>query len=121
MRKSLVPVVALLLGAALSAGADDDTPVPAEQRLVIHGYLTQAWAKSSEHQLLGIPNDGTFDYRRVALLVRGALTAIEWVAQPRVKSDYVGSWEAAVEKARAILARNSTPGDVILAKLRHAG
>ncbi len=54
-------------------------------------------------------------------IVRGALTAIEWVAQPRVKSDYVGNWEQAVEKARGILARNGMPGDVILSKLRHAG
>jgi hypothetical protein len=40
------------------------------ERLVIHGYLTQGYATTSGEPLLGIPNDGTFDYRRVALLLR---------------------------------------------------
>jgi hypothetical protein len=39
-------------------------------RLVIHGYLTQGYATTSSDPLMGIPNDGTFDYRRVAVLLR---------------------------------------------------
>ena len=39
-------------------------------RLVVHGYLTQGYATTNDAMLLGIPNDGTFDYRRAALLFR---------------------------------------------------
>ena len=39
-------------------------------RLAIHGYLTQGYAASDSHQVLGIPKGGTFDYRRAALLFR---------------------------------------------------
>lgn len=39
-------------------------------RLIIHGYLTQGYATTNGPMILGIPNDGTFDYRRVALLFR---------------------------------------------------
>lgn len=51
------------------------SPAPASaqglpDRLLIHGYLTQGYATTNGEMLLGIPNDGTFDYRRVALLFR---------------------------------------------------
>ena len=39
-------------------------------RLSIHGYLTQGYAVSDSHQVMGITHDGTFDYRRAALLFR---------------------------------------------------
>lgn len=39
-------------------------------RLIIHGYLTQGYATTNSLPILGIPNDGTFDYRRAALLFR---------------------------------------------------
>jgi hypothetical protein len=56
------------------------TPEPAaevapEQRVVIHGYFSQAYANSSDHQLVGVPDSGTFDYRRMALLFRGNIGA----------------------------------------------
>lgn len=65
---TVLPAFALMVDA--QPGSESKEP-----RLVIHGYLTQAYANSAEHQLLGIPNDGTFDYRRVALLFRGQLSS----------------------------------------------
>jgi hypothetical protein len=62
---------------AAPAAAPSPEPVapPApEQRLVVHGYLSQAYVKSDEHQVIGIPKDGTADYRRAALLFRASLT-----------------------------------------------
>jgi hypothetical protein len=35
--------------------------------------LSQAYVKSDEHQVIGIPKDGTADYRRAALLFRASL------------------------------------------------
>jgi hypothetical protein len=49
------------------------TPLAAQtltDRLAIHGYLTQGYAVSDSHQVVGIPHNGTFDYRRAALLFR---------------------------------------------------
>lgn len=46
-----------------------------EPRVVIHGYFSQAYANSSDHQLVGVPDSGTFDYRRMALLFRGNIGA----------------------------------------------
>lgn len=43
-------------------------------RLSFHGYLTQAWAESSDEEILGIPTDGTFDYRIMALQCRYAMS-----------------------------------------------
>jgi len=39
-------------------------------KLSVHGYLTQAYAISDEHQFIGIPTDGTLDYRTAALQIR---------------------------------------------------
>ncbi|HEY0143841.1 MAG TPA: hypothetical protein VGF48_23340 [Thermoanaerobaculia bacterium] len=39
-------------------------------KLSIHGYISQAYAVSEDHQILGIPTDGTTDYRDLALQVR---------------------------------------------------
>ncbi len=43
-------------------------------KLSIHAYLTQGAAKSDTGVVIGIPKDGTTDYRRVALLLRYAVT-----------------------------------------------
>lgn len=92
-------LVRVFVGAALAAGfarglsAQDATPTPAptaapaaapspdpvappasEQHLVVHGYLSQAYVKSDGHQVIGIPKDGTADYRRAAILFRASLT-----------------------------------------------
>jgi hypothetical protein len=62
-------VLAAAFGVALASSAvAQDPQTPAESKLTIHGYLTQAYAKSDGVQLTGIPDDGTADYRRAALL-----------------------------------------------------
>ena len=77
---------AVLVGASVriaaaqepAAPAPEPTPAPeapVEQRVVLHGYFSQAYANSSDHQLIGVPDSGTFDYRRMALLVRGNITS----------------------------------------------
>lgn len=51
-------------------------PVQAQQlpkwlsKLSIHGYVTQAYAVSEEHQIFGIPTNGTTDLRDLALQFR---------------------------------------------------
>lgn len=39
-------------------------------QLSVHGYLTQAYGFSSDHQIFGIPNSGTSDLRNLALQFR---------------------------------------------------
>src|SRR4028118_973750 len=39
-------------------------------RFSIHGYVSQAYAVSEDHQILGIPTEGTTDYRDLALQFR---------------------------------------------------
>lgn len=39
-------------------------------KLTIHGYLTQGFGITNRHQVYGLPNDGTFDYRNLALQFR---------------------------------------------------
>lgn len=60
----ILPACALALLSTASAAQT------LSDRLVIHGYLTQGYATTNEEMVLGIPNDGTFDYRRVAVLLR---------------------------------------------------
>lgn len=63
--------------AAEEAATTDDEAAPKapERSLVVHGYLSQAYVRSYDHQVIGIPSGGTSDYRRAALLFRAALTA----------------------------------------------
>jgi hypothetical protein len=66
--KNLATLTLLLLSApVLAQDAPAETPI---EKFTIHGYLTQAFAKTDGEQLLGIPESGTTDYRRAALLVR---------------------------------------------------
>ncbi len=44
-------------------------------QITFHGYLTQAYAKSDNGQILGIPEKGTADYRKAALQLRADLTS----------------------------------------------
>ncbi len=80
LRQMGIVVVGLTL--ALASGAQDAPPPDAgaadsastmaetKDRVTIHGYLSQAYAKSEDHQFIGIPTHGSFDYRRAALLFR---------------------------------------------------
>ena len=59
--------VCLLAGTALRA----QQVVPDwMSKISVHGYFSQAYAVSEDHQIFGIPTDGTADYRDVALQLR---------------------------------------------------
>ena len=66
---SLRRLAALCVGslalAPITVGADD-----LSSKFQIHGFLSQAWAKTDGEQYLGIPEDGTTDYRNLALQFR---------------------------------------------------
>jgi hypothetical protein len=71
-----LPVLLLALTPSLVSPLLAD-PAPEESltnRLAVHGYLTQAYATADDHPLLGIPTDGTTDYRTAALQLRYAVT-----------------------------------------------
>jgi len=50
--------------------AQDDPSKNVFEKLQIHGHLTQAYGASTGPTVLGIPDDGTTDYRTVALQFR---------------------------------------------------
>lgn len=84
----LLFLASLAGGSALSGQEDvpaDEMPAGEEStgpKISIHGYLTQAYARSDGHQFLGINEDGTADYRTAALQIRAALSpASAFVAQ----------------------------------------
>jgi len=60
--------VCLVLGIPIKASAE--TLGGDDSRLKIHGFLSQAWAKTDGEQYLGITKDGTFNYRNLALQLR---------------------------------------------------
>jgi hypothetical protein len=66
---------------ALAAQLAETSPAPAQEgllsKLSIHGFLNQAFAIADGHQVLGITEDGTADYRSVALQFRYALTDLD--------------------------------------------
>jgi hypothetical protein len=67
MRPSVLIVVTLLLAGPAARGEQ----IPGWlSKVSIHGYLSQAWAVSDEHQVFGIPTGGTADYRDAALQFR---------------------------------------------------
>lgn len=72
-KKRLRLVVPVALAAALcvpNAAHGQDT----DSKLSVHGYLTQAYAKSDGLTFAGIPKDGTWDYLVAALQMRYAIT-----------------------------------------------
>jgi hypothetical protein len=54
-------------------------------------------------------------------LVRGALTAIDWISGSKIRSEYVGTWKHAVDKAKEILVKHGLPHEHLIEKLRQAG
>lgn len=64
---ALAAVAALTAQAAAADASTATTPRP---KLAIHGFLSQAYAISSDVQVLGIPTRGTTDYRTLALQIR---------------------------------------------------
>lgn len=71
----------LMAGPARAAG-EGEPPAEAVQataatplsKLQVHAFLNQAWGKTDGHQIEGIPEDGTTDYRTLALQFRYAIT-----------------------------------------------
>jgi hypothetical protein len=59
-----------VLALAIASASSQARAQALSDRLTIHGYLTQGYATTNSLPVLGIPNDGTFDYRRAALLFR---------------------------------------------------
>jgi len=70
---------------------------PQEPLVVIHGYLTQAFGQSDQDTILGLPKNGTTDYRRAALLVRGRISendhVVFQIAQRRLGEDRTSAKE----------------------------
>lgn len=63
-----------LRGALLVAACSTPALAQQDEKLSIHGYLTQGYAASDSTMQIGIPEEGTTDYRRAALLFRYAGT-----------------------------------------------
>lgn len=62
---------ALIAVTFLLAGVARGEQVPGWlSKLSVHGYLSQAYAVSDDHQIFGIPTRGTADYRDIALQFR---------------------------------------------------
>lgn len=62
--------LALIAAAARGAEVPEVREEPVKSALSVHGYLTQAYAQSDGHQILGIGPDGSSDYRDLALQFR---------------------------------------------------
>lgn len=85
--RNLSTLLLLLLSATvLAQETQDETPA---EKFTVHGYLTQAFAKSDGDQVLGIGNEGTTDYRRGAAYEDWAAGAT-FAARPDVvlKAEY---------------------------------
>jgi hypothetical protein len=67
--QSLRSQVTLGLAAMLIAGALA-APAHAEPQYQVHGFFSQGFAMSTDHELLGIPTSGTTDWRRAAIQLR---------------------------------------------------
>jgi hypothetical protein len=64
----LFPAIAVI---CLAAGPALAQQVPGWlSKFSVHGYISQAYAVSDDHQILGIPTEGTTDYRDLALQFR---------------------------------------------------
>ena len=74
------------LAGGLALRAQEEAPQedqPAEEglakpKITLHGFLTQAYARSDGHQFLGIPEEGTADYRTAALQIRADITTSDF-------------------------------------------
>ena len=72
-------VTLLATGAARAQEAPPPSEPVAEEeeaglKIGIHGYLTQAYAQSDGHEIFGITEDGTADYRTAAVQIRADIS-----------------------------------------------
>jgi len=110
--KNIATLMLLLLSARLMAqDAPDETPV---DKFTVHGYLTQAFAKTDGEQILGIPGDGTTDYRRAAVLFRFTPTPkdglVVQIAQRRMGNSPSMAFEPSVKLDWAFYERKLAQG-----------
>lgn len=83
-KRILIVILMMLCCAMVVAGQEQTAAVEDEvvaevesegPKITFHGFLTQAYGQSDGHQFLGIPEDGTADYRTAALQIRTDVTA----------------------------------------------
>jgi hypothetical protein len=70
MRNLRLITIAAVAAFALSSTAEAQQLPRWLSKFSVHGYLSQAYAVSDEHQIFGIPTGGTTDYRDLALQLR---------------------------------------------------
>lgn len=63
-------VAAWIVGSLVLAAPFTASAASIDEKIKIHGFLSQAWAKTDGEQYLGITEDGTTDYRNIALQFR---------------------------------------------------
>jgi len=71
--------LAACVGGLSALSAQEASPAPAEAavsgpKITVHGFLSQAYAKSDGHQILGISDQGSADYRSAALQIRADIS-----------------------------------------------
>jgi len=71
--------LAACLAGVSALSAQEAPPAPAETtvsgpKITIHGFLSQAYTKSDGHQILGISDQGSADYRSAALQLRADIS-----------------------------------------------
>jgi hypothetical protein len=100
---SLTLVLAALFAVCPPVSGQETPPEPEDQpsRLAIHGFLSQAYARSDGHQVLGITHGGTTDYRQAAIQIRYAITGEDVLVfqlnHERIGPSPIGSLESDVE------------------------
>ncbi len=72
---SIAPWLLCSLALFAQEDATPDAPGARTSKLSIHGFLSQAYAMTDGLQLVGIPEEGTTDYRNVALQFRYDMTS----------------------------------------------
>jgi hypothetical protein len=69
-RPGALLALALLAGLPSGPAAAEEEAAGEEPKLQIHGFLSQALAATDGNQILGIPEEGTSDYRTAAVQIR---------------------------------------------------
>lgn len=110
--RSVRAAVCLCLAAAAAAPVLADSA--GSRKFSFNAYLTQAWGETDGGQVLGLDEDGTFDYRNAALLGRYQLTPndrfVVQLSHEKVGSSPLGSVRDDVELDWAFYEHRFTGG-----------
>jgi hypothetical protein len=68
------PVESVTVAQEGEDGDDQEEAKSFLEKVTIHGHLSQAYAFSDGNQIIGIPEDGTADYRTAALQIRADIS-----------------------------------------------